>query len=79
MLQPYNSTVVLSNGTTITAATRERPKVYLDPASGELQWLFTGTVAVGSCPDAPHTRNACANCKYHWPTYWLAQPLGSPP
>ena len=28
----------------ITAATRERPKVYLDPVTGELQWLFTGTV-----------------------------------
>ena len=21
-------------------------------------------VAVGSCPDAAHTRNCCANCKY---------------
>ena len=51
----------------ITAATRERPKVYLDPVTGELQWLFTGTVGgLGST-----YLQASYTCHEHTPAHFF--------
>jgi hypothetical protein len=39
---PYNGTVVYDDGEVVTFGKRERPKVLLDPVTGELAVLFNG-------------------------------------
>lgn len=71
-LSPYGTQVELSNGTTVTIATRERPKMWFN-AKGEKTHLFNGACSASSCPNGPTT--GCVDCKYNNWDYTLIQPL----
>lgn len=49
--QPYGTVVPLMGGTNFTVATRERPKFFFDPATGQPTHLLTGVSALPSCWD----------------------------
>ena len=69
--QPFGTQVPLSNGTTVTVATRERPKPFFDD-QGRMTHLVNGVCASASCTDS---KTGCVDCKYnHW-DYTLVQPL----
>jgi hypothetical protein len=69
---PYGTQVELSDGSVITVATRERPKLYFDE-SGKKTHLFNGVCSAPACPDGPPT--GCVDCKYNNWDYTLIQPL----
>ena len=50
-VQPYGTQILLSDGTNLTVATRERPKIYFD-GEGRMTHLFNGVSALSSCWDA---------------------------
>ena len=47
--QPYGTVVPLTDGTNFTVATRERPKFYFDPQTGQPTHLINGVSALASC------------------------------
>lgn len=70
--QPYGTRIATADGSHVTVATRERPKIYFD-AAGRKTHLFNGVCSAPACPDGPAT--GCVDCKYaHW-DYTLVQPL----
>jgi len=69
---PYGTQVALANGTTVTVATRERPKLWFD-AEGKMTHLFNGVCSAEDCPNGPST--GCVDCKYANWDYTLVQPL----
>ena len=69
---PYTTQIELTNGTTVTVATRERPKMWFDRA-GRKTHLFNGVCSASNCPDGPAT--GCVDCKYANWDYPLVQPL----
>lgn len=70
--QPYGTQIELTTGETITVATRERPKLYID-STGRKTHLFNGVCSASSCPAGPPT--GCVDCKYANWDYTLVQPL----
>ena len=50
-VQPYTTQVQRTDGTTVTVATRERPKIYFDPKTGSEAWLFNGVCGGSACPE----------------------------
>lgn len=71
-IQPYGTQVVLSDGNTITVATRERPKLFFDE-NGRMTHLFNGVCGAPACPDGPPT--GCVDCKYDSWDFTLIAPL----
>lgn len=70
--QPYGTQVQLTTGTTVTVATRERPKIWFNNA-GHMTHLFNGVCGAPNCPNGPAT--GCVDCKYANWDYTLVQPL----
>jgi hypothetical protein len=71
-IEPYTSKVAYTNGTTITVATRERPKLIFHPeTAGEISHLSTGTCVATTCAPVPPV-----NCKTAFWDYTLVQPVG---
>jgi len=79
---PYTNQVWWANnagpvpgGGPTTLATRERPKLFFDPVSGNPVALINGvTLDVSSCPDVA---TGCVDCKYNDITSTLVQPLAT--
>jgi len=69
---PYGTQVEMSDGTTVTVATRERPKMWFDK-NGKKTHLFNGVCSAAACPNGPST--GCVDCKYSDWDYTLVQPL----
>lgn len=69
---PYGTQVELADGSHITVATRERPKLYFNEA-GQKTHLINGVCSASACPDGPAT--GCVDCKYANWDYTLVQPL----
>ena len=51
---PYNGTVHYTDGGSMAFANRQRPKVLLDPTTGELAVLFTAVIEQNSHLDDSH-------------------------
>lgn len=69
---PYGTQVRLADGSTVTVATRERPKLFFD-AAGKKTHLINGVCSAPNCPNGPST--GCVDCKYGSWDYTLVQPL----
>ena len=63
--------VQYTNGSLITVATRERPKLIFDPTTNQISHLSTGTCVATTCPPVPPV-----NCKTLYWDYTLVQPVG---
>ena len=70
-VQPYTNKVEFTNGSVLTVATRERPKLIFDPITGDISHLSTGTCVAASCAPVP-----AVNCKTQAWDYTLVQPVG---
>ena len=70
-IEPYTNKVEYTNGSTITVATRERPKLIFDPETEEITHLSTGTCVATTCAPVPPV-----NCKTAFWDYTLVQPVG---
>jgi hypothetical protein len=67
---PYGTNVPLKTGTSVTVATRERPKPFFQ--NGLMTHLINGVCGASNCTDS---KTGCVDCKYnHW-DYTLVQPL----
>lgn len=71
-IQPYGTRIVLLDGTTMTVATRERPKLFFDE-TGQMTHLFNGVCGAPACPDGPKT--GCVDCKNDSWDFTLVVPL----
>ena len=58
---PYGTQVRLADGSAVTVATRERPKLFFD-AAGKKTHLINGVCSAPNCPNGPST--GCVDCKY---------------
>ena len=85
-VEPYSFTVQYDDGTSGLLATRERPKLLFDPATGEPTHLYTATVPMPpkSCLSCTHPRKSedagtCVGCKTNPPwgraVYTMVAPL----
>jgi hypothetical protein len=66
----YTNEVVYTNGSVVTVATRERPKLLFDPITNDLTHLVTGTCSAVTCPPIPPV-----NCKIVAWDYTLVQAI----
>lgn len=71
-IQPYTNQVKFTNGSVLTVATRERPKLIFDPVTSDISHLSTGTCVATSCAPVP-----AVNCKTQAWDYTLVQPVGT--
>ena len=72
-IQPYTTQILLTSGMTVTAATRERPRLIFDSSTGRMTHLLTATCSVPNCPNGPPA--GCVNCKYDSWDFTLIVPL----
>jgi hypothetical protein len=70
-IQPYTNQVEFTNGSVLTVATRERPKLIFDPVMNEISHLSTCTCVATSCPPVP-----AVNGKTQAWDYTSVQPVG---
>lgn len=70
--QPYGTQIEMADGSVVTVATRERPKIFVTEA-GVKTHLINGVCGASNCPSGPPT--GCVDCKYDNWDYTLVQPL----